>query len=274
MKNKLKIYCLTALLSVTSLMGYAQAPNASSLVRLHNVTTNQMNGISNPLTGSLVYNTSQNSVYQRSSNAWVKLRQTLSINGDQLSISDGNTVSIPSLNIANGTQATNSLYCNGTDWVENEILTIHLPGVSQYAGASGRVGINTQTPDQTLSVNGNASKTGGGAWLTFSDRRVKKNIVSYHKGIEEVMQIKPVSFQYNSLSGYEDTTSQFVGVIAQEIERLLPNTVSQFDDSQGASGFSDKRTFDSSEIIWLLVNAVKDLDKKNKELLRRLDERR
>lgn len=271
MKNSLKLTAITLLLLVLNTSLKAQAPNANSLVRLHNVTTTQMNGISNPLTGSLVYNTSQNSVYQRSSNSWIKLRQTLSISGDQLSISDGNTVSIPTLNIANGTQATNSLYCNGTDWVENEVLTIHLPGVSQYAGASGRVGINTLTPDQTLSVNGNASKTGGGAWLTFSDRRVKKNIVSYTKGIDELMQINPVEFQYNELSGYDDTNKKHVGVIAQEIEQVLPNTVTLFDDSEN-SGISDKRQFDSSEVIWLLVNAVKDLERKNKELLRRLEE--
>ena len=85
------------------------------------------------------------------------------------------------------------------------------------------------------------------------------------------MQIKPVEFQYNELSGYDDTNKKHIGVIAQEIEKILPNTVDLFDDSQGASGLSDKRTFDSSEIIWLLVNAVKDLDRKNKELLRKLE---
>src|SRR5829696_3354330 len=35
--------------------------------------------------------------------------------------------------------------------------------------SAGRVGINTTAPDQFLSVNGDASKQGGGSWLTFSD---------------------------------------------------------------------------------------------------------
>lgn len=273
MKNKLKLLPAIALISLSlNSTLRAQAPQANSLVRLHNVNTSQMNAIANPLLGSLVYNTSQQSVYQRSANSWIKLRQMLSLDGDQLSISDGNTVTIPTLNIADGTQATNSLYCNGTDWVENNLLSIHLPSVSQYAGGTGRVGINTQMPDQVLSVNGDASKTGGGAWLTFSDRRVKKNIIDYTKGIDEVMQIKPIEFQYNALSGYEDVNSTFVGVIAQEIENILPNTVTLFDDSNGPSGLADKRIFDSSEIIWLLVNAVKELDKKNEELLNKLAE--
>ena len=38
---------------------------------------------------------------------------------------------------------------------------------------SGNVGIGTTAPDQRLSVNGDASKAGGGAWLVFSDERLK-----------------------------------------------------------------------------------------------------
>src|SRR3954454_20657647 len=36
---------------------------------------------------------------------------------------------------------------------------------------TGRVGIGTTAPDQLLSVNGDASKVGGGSWQTFSDER-------------------------------------------------------------------------------------------------------
>ena len=239
----------------------AQAPHAQSLLRLSNVSTAEMNAISNPLLGSVVYNTTQNSIYQKSPSNWIKLRQTLSINGDQLSISDGNTVTIPVINIEDGTQVSNSLYYDGNNWTENDLLTIHLPGLSEYSGPGGRVGINTTTPDQTLSVNGNASKTGGGTWLTYSDQRLKKNIKEYHKGIEELMLINPVLYNYTSKSGYSDTSSTFAGVIAQEIEKILPNTVSRFDDSKGPSGLKDKRQFDSSEIIWLMVNAIQDLQK-------------
>src|SRR5207302_3989794 len=37
----------------------------------------------------------------------------------------------------------------------------------------GRVGIGTTIPDQSLSVDGDASKIGGGSWLNFSDERLK-----------------------------------------------------------------------------------------------------
>jgi hypothetical protein len=132
------------------------------------------------------------------------------------------------------------------------------------------VGIGTTTPDQVLSVNGNASKSGGGSWATFSDKRVKKNIRQYKKGLDEILQIKPVIFNYNVKSGYSDTHKDYVGVIAQDIQHILPNTITQFDDSNGASGLSDKRQFESSEILWALVNAIKELQAQNEALKARV----
>ena len=135
---------------------------------------------------------------------------------------------------------------------------------------SSRVGIGTTSPDQTLSVNGNASKSGGGTWATFSDRRVKKNIRQYEKGLDEILQIKPVIFNYNDKSGYSNTHKDYVGVIAQDIEGVLPSTITRYDDSNGPSGLSDKRQFDSSEVLWALVNAVKELQAQNEALKARV----
>lgn len=132
-------------------------------------------------------------------------------------------------------------------------------------GATGNVGIGTVSPDQLLSVDGNASKVGGGAWATFSDRRVKDNIVDYNKGLAEIMQLRPVSFNYNNLSGYDDTTTTHVGLIAQEVEQVLPSTVSNYDDSE-VSGIQDKKQFDSSEVLWTMVNAVQELKEENDAL--------
>ena len=86
------------------------------------------------------------------------------------------------------------------------------------------------------------------------------------------MRINPVSFKYNTKSGYADTSSVFVGIIAQEIEQVLPSTVDKYDDSDGPSGLSDKRNFDSSEIQWTLINAVKELKIENDMLKARLSE--
>ena len=104
-------------------------------------------------------------------------------------------------------------------------------------------------------------KLGVGFWATFSDRRVKKDIRPYTRGLNEIKQINPVWYKYNELSGYKDTENDYVGIIAQEMEHVLPNTVSEFDDSNN-SGISYKKQFNGSEVMWTLVNAVKELTQK------------
>ena len=158
--------------------------------------------------------------------------------------------------------ATNGLLVGGVEVINLEFNDAYVP--------TG-IGIGTTTPDQLLSVNGNASKVGGGSWATFSDQRVKDNIKDYTKGLSEIAKLRPVSFTYNEKSGY-DSKAPVVGLIAQEVEQILPNTVTVYDDSKGPSGLSDKRQFDSSEILWTLVNAVKELKARNEKLEKRIKE--
>ncbi|RYF91718.1 MAG: hypothetical protein EOO03_00700 [Chitinophagaceae bacterium] len=146
----------------------------------------------------------------------------------------------------------------------------------------GNVVIGNISPDQKLSVDGNASKIGGGTWATYSDARVKKNVTNYTAGLAEILAIRPVSFQYNDLSGYTDVTTQFVGVIAQEIENILPNTISKTEVNPAVK---DLRSFNSSELTYTLINAVKEqqlqiketqkanelLQQQNANLLKRLE---
>ena len=60
---------------------------------------------------------------------------------------------------------------------------------------NGRIGIKTSAPTNDLSINGNANKTGGGTWGTFSDRRIKKEIEDYTTGLDAILKIRPISYQ-------------------------------------------------------------------------------
>jgi hypothetical protein len=133
-------------------------------------------------------------------------------------------------------------------------------------GYWGEVGIGC-SPDQKLSVNGNASKVGGGSWATFSDVRMKKDIKPFDDGLSVLKQINPVTFRYNGKLGYP-TDKTYVGVIAQDIEQIAPYTVSSYrtklnpDDTEE----TDVRQFDGSALIYIAVNAIQELDKKIEEL--------
>ena len=120
---------------------------------------------------------------------------------------------------------------------------------------NGYVGIGTNAPTSPLSVNGAADKPGGGSWGTFSDQRVKKDIESFKDGLNVINQLRPVTYRYNEKSGYKDQNKQYVGFIAQEVEKVAPYMVSIIDDS-AKSGLKDKREFDESALTKILVNAV------------------
>lgn len=112
-----------------------------------------------------------------------------------------------------------------------------------------------------LQVNGNAFKSAGGAgWLTPSDARVKEDIDDYEAGLEQILAIRPVRYRYNGKAGTIKGAGG-VGVIGQEIEEVLPETITKssgiLDDKTGQ--VEDLRVYDSNSLIYALVNAVKEL---------------
>jgi hypothetical protein len=110
----------------------------------------------------------------------------------------------------------------------------------------------------------NAYKTGSTtAWIIASDVRIKKNVTPYTKGLTELNQINIKNFEFNGLGNSIDGTKG-LGVIADEIEQVLPSSVNtnkvklNKDDAERV----DLKHFDSTELVYLLVNSVKELSAK------------
>jgi hypothetical protein len=117
-----------------------------------------------------------------------------------------------------------------------------------------------------------ATKASGTTWANPSDVRLKDNIEDYTKGLTELLQIRPRTWVYN---GKGDTCKDTpgIGVIADEIAQVLPETVSEY---MAKLEFEDVektniKKFDASEIIWLLVNSVKEQQAMIDSLKTRLD---
>jgi trimeric autotransporter adhesin len=104
-----------------------------------------------------------------------------------------------------------------------------------------------------------AEKVGGGSWSAPSDRRIKKDVRDLERGLPDLMRVRPVTFKYNGLGGTEDNGKEYIGVIAQELEKVLPNMVStrsgklHKDDAQA----TQIEIVDPSAFTFLLINAVK-----------------
>ena len=83
--------------------------------------------------------------------------------------------------------------------------------------------------EDELEVLGNAYKATGSAWSTISDRRLKRDIVPFADGLEQLIQIEPVWFQYNDndLLSNVDKSKRHVSVIAQDIKEVAPYMVEE-----------------------------------------------
>ena len=68
-------------------------PLSDELVVLHNVTTTEMNAITSPTEGSLIFNTDDNEVYERNATAWNRI----STNGSETKIVAGNGIEVTGL---------------------------------------------------------------------------------------------------------------------------------------------------------------------------------
>lgn len=104
-----------------------------------------------------------------------------------------------------------------------------------------------------------AQKASGTLWTNPSDIRLKDNITNYSKGISELNQIQVKQWEYNGKAG--TVLGQIgLGVIADEIESVLPNTVDTYSAklNEDDETETDIKNFDATEILWLLVNTCKE----------------
>ena len=71
------------------------------------------------------------------------------------------------------------------------------------------------------------------SWSTTSDRRIKKNIVDNSTGLDAINQIRVRNFEYRTPDEIDELPTHAaidkeggqVGVIAQEIQEILPDVV-------------------------------------------------
>ncbi len=116
-----------------------------------------------------------------------------------------------------------------------------------------------------FNINGQGYKPGGGGWVSPSDERVKRNVKPYRSGLKELDQLEPVSYAYNGKGGTKDDGKRYVGLVAQAAQRAMPSLVHEmpgkFDEK-----LDDQLALDASELVFTLINAVKELSARVEEL--------
>ena len=117
------------------------------------------------------------------------------------------------------------------------------PNLTMSITNVGYVGIGTTSPSYKLHVIGDIAHNGG--CFTPSDLRLKENITPFTNAIDKVSALRGIYF---NLKG-ESPSKREVGVIAQEVEKVLPEVVSE--DAQGY------KSVDYSKLTPLLIEATK-----------------
>ena len=124
---------------------------------------------------------------------------------------------------------------------------------------SGQVGIGTNAPTDLLSVNGSASKPGGGSWSVFSDQRLKNIKGRFNTGLSAVMQLQPVRYEYKSNNALGlKSDGEHVGFAAQSLKQIIPEAVSSTENGY--------LTVNNDPIIWTMLNAIKEQQKEIEQL--------
>jgi hypothetical protein len=114
---------------------------------------------------------------------------------------------------------------------------------------------SNQTPKTTtgsFSFNASTGELTASSYNSPSDERLKYNIETIENALQIVTNIRGVSFNW------KNTGKKSLGVIAQEVEKNIPEIVSENND--GTKGV----IYDS--LIALLIEAVKDLKKEIDEI--------
>jgi hypothetical protein len=127
------------------------------------------------------------------------------------------------------------------------------------AVSSGSVGIGTAAPDQKFSVNGDASKAGGGAWQTFSDERLKNIKGRFNSGLKAVMQLQPIRYEYRKDNALGiKSEGDHIGFGAQAVQKIIPEAV-----TKNSAGYL---MVNNDPILWTMLNAIKEQQKEIAQL--------
>ncbi len=196
-------------------------------------------------------------------------------NGNNLSNNNPGNIGIGKTNPNHGLDAKNGVNTDSAYFIKgNEVLSTNSSYTDAMAIGTGasvaksnsivlgnsstQVGIGSITaPGYTLQLGTNsAAKPGSATWTIASDARLKTNITPYTDGLDVLNQINPVWFQYSGEAGMP-TGQKFVGVLAQDIQKIAPYMVGTWNYQDNEGNKTNYLDYDANSLFYILVNSVK-----------------
>jgi hypothetical protein len=114
-----------------------------------------------------------------------------------------------------------------------------------------------------------------GTWSVISDAslKVQESIEPYERGLEALMALNPVMFQYAAGTPFakeDEPSAPLVGLLAHEVEPHIPEMCGTTTVTIGEEE-REIQTLSPGDLTYVLVNAVKELAARVEELEHRLD---
>jgi Chaperone of endosialidase/Secretion system C-terminal sorting domain len=159
------------------------------------------------------------------------------IDGERVRIESGNNISL----LTRNTSTVSYSYAHKFHVMNNLIKTLTV--------------INNNVDKFYVYGNGQANSAVG--FVTFSDLSLKENLDTLRNSLNIVTSLKGYTYNYRS-----DPNRRYMGFIAQDVEQLIPEVVTTFDD--GLKGIFYQN------MIPIMVEAIKEQNKKIVELEKNL----
>jgi hypothetical protein len=236
----------------------------------------------------LVANSTSGDLLVRSGSLWINSKQltgsygltgSLTVTGSILT-----TGTITAQTLVVQTVTSSIVYSSGSNIFGNEATNIQqftgslrVTGSGNHFIVGGNFGLNTASPSYRLDVSGSARITGSLAVgnitpsatvgridasndvvaFSTSDIRYKTNIVPIPDAIDKVNQISGIHFDWIEDINVHGNSGGDIGVIAQELEAILPEVVTTRENGVKAVKYD--------KIVPLLIEAIKDLQRQINE---------
>ena len=128
---------------------------------------------------------------------------------------------------------------------------------------TGNVGIGVSSPSHKLELSvDDAAKPGTSTWTIISDERLKRNMSSFDDGLDKVLAIEPIWFEYTGEAG-TPSEERYVGVSAQEIQKIAPYMIGSHEVTTAEGETEEYLDYNANALMYMLVNAVKELAEQN-----------
>lgn len=142
----------------------------------------------------------------------------------------------------------------------NDPLYVSADGFIALGVGNENVGVGTDNPMDKFQVGemGDGSEARANSWALFSDQRWKKDLVEIDEPIGKLSAV--TGYYYHWKEG--DDQSRQMGLVAQEVEAVMPEIVST--DAQGY------KSLDYAKIVAVLIEAIKEQQSEIEDLKEQL----